>query len=261
LIARRGPTAAATIALASLASLACASRAVGRASVEVARRWPAPAADVGSWCSDVGDRRACWDGRGDVTAVARALPDFAAPTSLGFTCTGQGGARACEGRDGAGPFVCEGATCTQRHPRQPDDGEWQCADDSGVTVCTGGEPASGVASAALASGWICGPRRALAGRDADVSRVCVDLTPDFPGGLATGLRCTWSYDRGVVRTCVRDAEVHAIGDACDESSPCVVGARCTSGWCAPSRPQPTCWLDADCGGGACRLGSCLVAGR
>jgi hypothetical protein len=253
-----GPSVAATIAL---ASLACRSGAPGGSSVEAARRWPVPAADVGRWCADVGDRRICWDERGDATAVERAVPAFAAPSSLGFLCSGQRQARTCEVRDGAGRFVCEGATCTQRHPRQPDDGEWQCADDSGVTVCTGGESASGVSSAGLAPGWICGNRRQGPGRDVDASRVCVDLTPDFPGGSAAGLRCTWSYDRGVARTCVRDPDVHGIGDTCDDHRPCVVGARCTSGRCAPPRPEPSCWLDADCVAGGCRLGSCLVADR
>jgi hypothetical protein len=261
-----GNVAAAIFTTVALSWLACGrpplgGSSVGGPSVELVRRWSVPAPDVGASCADVGDRRICWDGQGQVIAVARAVPAFASPASLGFLCSGQGPSRTCEVRDGAEPFVCEGATCTQRHPRQPDDGEWQCADDSGVTVCTGGERASGVASAGDAPGWICGLRRPGPGGDRAASRVCVDLSPDFPGGKAGGLRCTWSYLHGVERTCVNDAEAHGIGDACDDLHPCVVGARCTGGRCAPPRPEPSCWLDADCVEGGCRLGSCLVAER
>jgi hypothetical protein len=250
---------AATIAL---AGPACGLGAASGQSVEVARRWPVPAADVGQWCADMDESRVCWDERGAATAVAREVPAFAATTSQGFRCSGQGRDRTCEARDGAGPFVCDGATCIQRHARQPDDGEWQCADDSGVTVCAGREAASGVAAAAPAPGWICGPRhRSPAAHDVQDSRVCVDLSPDFPEGAATGVRCKWSYERGAQRTCVRDPEAHVIGESCDEKRPCLVGARCAGGRCTPPRPAPSCWLDADCAEGACRLGSCLAVAQ
>ncbi len=259
------PQALALAATIALACPACGPRAASGQSVEVARRWPAPVADVGSSCEDVGERRVCWGDRGEATAVLRELPAFAPPTSPGFRCSGQGAGRTCEARDGAGAFVCEGLTCIQRHARQPDDGEWECADDSGVTVCAGGEPASGVAAAAPAPGWNCGPRRrGPSAHESKLtigvhdSRVCVDLSPDFPEGRAAGLRCRWSYDRGAQRTCAPDPEAHVIGDPCDEKRPCVVGARCADGRCTPPRPDPSCWLDADCAEGACRLGSCLA---
>jgi hypothetical protein len=244
------PEALSLAAAVALGLVACGPGAVRRQGVESARHWPLPAADVGDGCADVSDRRVCWDGRGEATSVARETPPFPAPSPLGFLCTGQGQARTCEPRDAAGAFVCEGSACTQKHPRQPDEGEWQCADDSGVTVCAGGEPPSGVPPASPAPGWICGARRG--------SRVCVDLSPDFPDGSATGFRCRWSYEAGVTRICARDPGAHVVGDACDAGHPCVAGARCAGGRCVPPRPAPACWLDAHCSEGSCRFGSCLA---
>ncbi len=157
---------------------ACGAGTPGGQSVEVTRRWSVPAMDVGPRCDDLSDTRICWDSHGEATRVAREVPPFAPPTPLGFRCSGQGAERTCEPRDGAGVFACDGAICTQRHPRQPDDGEWECADDSGVTVCAGGEPPSGVATAKPVPGWTCGSR--ARGDDtsslhgARSSRVCVE---------------------------------------------------------------------------------------
>ena len=59
----------------------------------------------------------------------------------------------------ASPFVCSGETCTQRHVRLPDDGEWRCAERDGVVWCAGGEPAAGVVSVSTVRGYRCGERR------------------------------------------------------------------------------------------------------
>jgi len=234
----------------------CPSRASGGgAGVEMAARWSVPADDVGEPCADVSDLRACWARPGGPLLVTRALPPFPAPTPAGFRCSGSGSARTCTPRDAeAGPFACAGTTCTQRHARQPDEGEWTCSDDSGVAVCVGSERAAGVASAGTDPGWICGDRRPASDRLG--TRVCVDLSPDFPEGRATGYRCRWSNERGATRVCTRDPGAHVVGDACEGARPCVLGATCTSGRCMPPLPRPACALDADCEGGACRFGSC-----
>jgi hypothetical protein len=230
-------------------------------AASVGRAWSAPAADVGVACSDVGLLRVCWDEQGRPSVVERTLPPRAAPTRLGFRCQGQGGARTCEARDDVGPFACDGATCVQHAPRQPDDGQWQCTDDSAATVCIGAEPPAGVAETAVASGWVCGTRKRAPPRDPPDRRVCVDLSPDFPGGSPAGQRCRWSYERGPTRTCTLDPREHALGDPCDAKAPCVVGALCVSGRCVPPRPRPECAFDSDCNGDACRFGSCAGSGR
>lgn len=239
---------------------ACRPRSHTTPSVEVAARWPAPSDDVGESCADLSDVRVCWDGAASAHVGARPVPPFAPPTPLGFRCIGRGAARACESRDLAGePFVCAAAGCTQRHPRQPDDGEWTCADDAGVAVCVGGERAAGVAAVDIAPEWICGARRAPGARDGLGTRVCVDLSPDFPDGSASGFRCHWSYDHGTSRACTRDPEAHVVGEACNASHPCIDGATCVAARCVPPKPTPSCWLDVDCGNGACRFGSCSGA--
>jgi hypothetical protein len=190
-----------------------------------------------------------------VEVVARTVPPRPAPTPAGFRCTGQGEARTCSARDDAGPFVCEGDFCTQRHPRQPDDGQWQCADDSGASVCSGGEPAAGTVRTEPARGWICGARGGTQGRRPG-ERVCVDLSPDYPSGSAHDERCRWSYERGPTRSCARDPEAHVLGDACGPKEPCIAGALCVSGRCVPPRPVADCATDSDCSGARCRFGSC-----
>jgi len=244
--------------LAAVALAGCPSRASVGAGVEVATRWSTSAEDVGEPCADVSDLRACWGAPGGAVLVARTLPPFPAPTSLGFRCSGSGSARTCALRAAsAGPFDCDRASCTQRYARQPDEGEWTCSDDAGVAVCIGSERASGVSSGRPDPGWICGERRGA--RDRLGARVCVDLSPDFPEGRASGLRCRWSYDHGAARVCERDPLAHAVGDACDATRPCVLGAACVAARCVPPLPRPSCALDADCGGGACRFGSCVGA--
>jgi hypothetical protein len=242
----------------ALAVPRCRSGASVGAAVAVEADVSTPSNDVGGPCADVSDLRVCWGGHGPPALVARTLPPFPAPTALGFRCLGNGSARACTPREAsADAFACESMTCTQRHARQPDEGEWTCSDDDGIAVCVGGQPAAGVSSAGTDPGWICGDRRGAPDRLG--RRVCVDLSPDFPDGHASGFRCHWSYDRGAARVCTRDVLAHVVGDPCDGSRPCVAGALCVAGRCLPPMPRPSCALDADCEGGACCFGSCVEA--
>ena len=246
-------------ALVAVAILGC--RPDARQEVGDGEPWIVPSNDAGESCSDVGDLRACWDASGEPRVVARPLPPIAAPSPSGFRCTGAGADRTCRPRSAmAGPFVCAGAECVEAHPRQPDDGEWLCSDDAGVTVCVGSVPAAGVAAGEAEAGWICGARGGPPSPDRLGARVCVDLSPDFPEGAASGLRCRWSYEHGLMRVCRREPAAHGVGDGCDAVRPCVAGASCVASRCVPRRPHPTCWLDADCAGGTCRFGSCLEAG-
>ena len=133
----------------------------------------------------------------------------------------------------ASPFVCMGPTCTQRHVRLPDDGEWRCAEQDGVVWCAGGEPAAGVVTAKSERGYRCGERR---GKTPE--RVCVDAAPDYPDGGAAAFRCRFEQEYGVTRSCTRA-----------QGTPRPV----------PSGAQPNCWIDADCGG-RCERGTCAEAG-
>jgi hypothetical protein len=133
----------------------------------------------------------------------------------------------------ASPFVCAGTTCTQRHVRLPDDGEWRCAERDGVVWCAGGEPAAGVVRASAARGYRCGERR---GERRE--RVCIDAAPDYPDGGAAAYRCRYEQEHGIVRSCTRAA-----------STPRPL----------PALAEPNCWVDADCAG-RCERGSCAEAG-
>jgi hypothetical protein len=265
-LCRRGKVAVAYDGTPRLGALAfalvlagCRSRENAGAGVESATHWSAPADDVGEPCADVSDLRVCWAPAGPLV-VARALPAFLAPSLLGFRCYGSGSVRSCGLREAsAGRFSCDGTTCTQNYARQPDEGEWTCSDDAGIAVCVGSERAAGVSTAGTDPGWLCGERRRARDRLGD--RVCIDLSPDFPEGRATGFRCRWSYDRGASRVCVRDSRAHVVGDACDAARPCVLGALCTGARCVVPKPRPSCALDADCEGGSCRFGSCVETER
>jgi hypothetical protein len=184
-------------------------------------------------CADVETLRICWD---------RAGPHV------------MGSAAAAVRRGPA--FACDGSRCAQRHPRMPDDGEWQCADSAGATICVGGERPAGVAPAPADPRWLCGARRG----GPPGARVCVDLSPDFPDGGGGGWRCRTLYDGPTRRVCDRAPDAHTLGDPCDPARPCVDGSRCADGRCVPDRPAPACWLDGDCPGGRCRFGSCVGAG-
>ncbi len=256
------------LGIVTAAAVACGRSAAGDPTLDVARTWATPAADVAGRCADVGEARACWSDRGGPTRVTRTVPPRPPPTPIGWRCTGQGGSRRCAARDDVGPFACDGGACEQRLPRQPDEGQWQCVDDSGATVCVGGEPASGVARSCVDPGWVCGERRrppdgvrtgGAPERASSHDRVCVDLSPDVPSGSTAGQRCRWSYDRRPIRVCVRDPGAHLLGDACSPTDPCVVGARCVAGRCLPPAPSADCAIDADCGERArtrCRFGTC-----
>jgi hypothetical protein len=149
------------------------------------------------------------------------------------------------------PFSCTGDLCEQRHPRLPDDGEWECLDMAGASVCRGGDAPAGVAAGPADGRFTCGARGG--------ERICVDLRGDFPGGEATGWRCRYENSPRPRRLCARDPAAHHLGDRCGPQQPCVDGASCQQGRCAAPSPRPSCWLDSDCAGGACRFGSCRTA--
>ena len=241
----RVPPPALLLAAALLSAAACRARAPGGG-----------AAVEGADCADVEMLRVCWDGR-QARVVKRPVPASAGSGAMGWRCVGSGAARSCAPRAASVPaFVCSGDRCEQRHPRMPDDGEWQCADSAGATVCMGGERAAGVAAAPADPGWFCGVRR---GADPG-ARLCVDLSPDFPDGRASGWRCRTLHDGPPRRICERDPDAHTLAESCDPRHPCVDGSRCADGWCVPERPAPGCWLQSDCPGGRCRFGSCLGGG-
>src|SRR5450759_3066829 len=90
-------------------------------------------------------------------ALDTPKPAAHASSTMGWRCPP--GAKACLDRAAIAPgFRCEQARCVQPHPTMPDDGEWTCGETAGVTLCTGGETAAGVAPAPLAPGWVCGIR-------------------------------------------------------------------------------------------------------
>ncbi|HEX6764937.1 MAG TPA: hypothetical protein VF103_05650 [Polyangiaceae bacterium] len=134
----------------------------------------------------------------------------------------------------AGPFVCAGETCTQRHPRLPDDGEWRCAERDGVVWCAGGEPAAGVVALSASRGYRCGERRGASRKE----RVCVDPAPDYPPGGPVAFRCRFDEERGGKRTCSKAEGV---------SRALLPGA------------EPNCWVDKDCPG-RCERGTCSEGG-
>jgi len=221
-------------------------------SVPSCRRAGTPGGEAGGDCADVETLRVCWQAGGP-RVVTRPGPTPATD----WRCAGAGATRRCTRRtDDAPAFTCAGNHCQQRHPRAPDDGEWLCADSAGAMVCVGGERAAGVAPAPADPGWLCGARRG----GAPGARVCVDLSPDFPDGRARGWVCHTEYESPIRRICDRDPKAHTLAEACDAAHPCVDGSRCADGWCVPERPAPACWLEADCGGGRCRFGSCLPEG-
>jgi hypothetical protein len=245
-----------------LASAACEEARVEPVAAVVAA--PAPD-DRGALCADVGEIRACWgDGlaggecAGGACVVARPLP--ASPRSAsGWRCTGMGRHRACVPRArGVAQWQCDERTCLQRHPRRPDQGEWDCAEVDGVVRCIGGHPAAGVPEAPPDPGWVCGARGGGADR-----RICVDFEPDVPdtdlGGDRDGWKCRFLRREGLSRSCERvaGAAVPRLGGTCSDARGCPKGALCAAGRCLPPWPKPSCYLDEDCGAGrACRFGSC-----
>jgi hypothetical protein len=218
----------------------------------------APAVDpAGAPCADVGTLRVCWAPAGEATLMARQVPAPPPTSAMGWRCAGRGSARLCVDRRAEAPaFHCAGDRCTQSHARRPDDGEWTCVETAGATVCVGGEPAAGVVAGPPDPAWLCGPRRRQGGRDELGTSVCVDLAPDFPDGDAAGWLCRSVNDPAGARVCQRGAQASVLTASCERARPCVDGAVCAGGRCVPLHPAPSCWLDDDCPGGACRFGTC-----
>ncbi len=158
-----------------------------------------------------------------------------------------------------GDFVCVEGTCTQRELALPDDGDWECMDQSGLVVCRGGHVAAGVAAGPSDDAFVCAP---LA-RDEQGRRVCVDANPDRP--TVEGWACRHERDHEGpfadvdVRRCTRDDSTR-LGDRCDHES-CPVGLACRDDRCAlVDDAPPDCWLDSDCeGGSTCVLARCSLS--
>ena len=233
--------------------------------------------DRGDDCADLGEIRLCFsDGcPGGVCVVPRPLP--AVPSRAGYRCHGAGEARRCYDRGGkASPFRCARGRCVQDEPRLPTDGEWECIDQDGATVCRARGEAAGVVAVAADPGWICGIRR----RSSETPRgpsdgqsdeqLCVDLSPDLPVPEAPGQRphlstaatppiayaCHFEHGAGETRVCeVADAPP-PLARSCDGDS-CGAPLSCVDGHCVPRRIAVGCWLDADCGvGSLCRYATC-----
>lgn len=238
----------------AIALTACGSPARESTRPAVRSELEAPALDPTPRCADVRSVRVCWDQRGRATSAVRATFPGAEVSPLGFRCVGAGAERRCSdrSRDASG-FGVRGTARVQRVPRLPDDGEWECSESAGAMVCRGGERPSGVAPGGKAEGFFCGPRRAQGKSPGE--RICVDLSPDFPPGATADTRCRFE---GTARVCETANDVHSLGDACDAGHPCVDGARCVAGWCAPRAPDPSCWNPSDCDQGTCRFGSCFT---
>jgi hypothetical protein len=216
------------------------------------------------------------------SVLAALVPAFVALAACRAPVGPAAGAGDATGAPGAPPFACAAASCEQRHPRLPDDGEWTCADASGATICVGGERAAGVAPAPGDPRWRCGGRRdgnpgrvpepsreglrsasrasstrGGATRDALGTRVCVDAAPDLPDGARAAWRCRFVNEPPVRRVCARDdSGGWRLGAACDARRPCAAGSPCVEGRCTLPHAPPDCWLDGDCSGGACRFGRC-----
>lgn len=165
-----------------------------------------------------------------------------------------------------GPFSCESESegCAQAFPAYPDDGEWECMDQSGAVVCFGGIAPAGVRTGPPDEAFACGAP--LAG-DAHGRRVCVDSAPDVPDGSLADWRCRFDRDATAagsreVRRCERAPGREGLGAACSAAAACPPGMRCLTDRCAlePASGAPDCWLDADCREGAtCVLGHCTRA--
>jgi hypothetical protein len=214
-------------------------------------RVPAPH-DVGTECLDVGDVRACFSegapgSSGGVVPVPR--PQAPRGAERGFRCFGAGLERACVERGlAADAFVCDEARCVQRHPRLPDDGEWECADLDGVVICRGGEPAAGTVAGPPDVGWVCGARR---GEPAE--RICLDFSPERP--RFEPWSCRFDYAPGApLRSCTRGG-AGPLWRPCGAG--CPFGSVCAAGRCLPQAPHPDCWSSKDCAAGSlCAYGSC-----
>jgi hypothetical protein len=266
-VSRRSSPALVALALAALSAVGACRRApaTAPAAPRLETPIPVPATEPRLPCADVGTLRVCWSDGRVATLVPRLVPARAASSPLGWRCSWPGPARLCVDRRADAPgFSCVGDRCTQAHARRPDDGEWTCVDTAGAEVCESAGRAAGVAAAAPDAAWICGARRGAtsSGRSprgagaASETHICVDFSPDLPDGDIAAWHCRAENGPSPVRVCERGAGPGALGVACDRARPCVDGALCVAGRCVPARPAPSCWLDDDCPGGACRFGTC-----
>lgn len=217
--------------------------------------------DVGPLCLDI-DRelRVCFHASAEDRACAEGtclVPRPSAKAAPGelFRCYGAGRARRCEARSNrAGPFHCDGERCIQALPRVPDAAEWVCVEMHGVSYCKSSGPAAAVAPGARDPGFVCGARRGAA-----QETICVDFNPDPPPGLAR-YACRMQYTRGMAERVCSASTAPRVGQACAAAGACPDGTRCVDARCLPARPDPSCWLDADCETGRCRFGTCVEDG-
>jgi hypothetical protein len=257
-----------SVVLAVLGMVACDPEPRPR---ELRVHYPVPAPDVRGACADVLDFRVCWDAEcpSGTCVVERSVPSAPAASPLGWRCVGGGEERSCSDRGhGVGRFACQRDSCVQVHPRLPDDGEWTCAEMAGAVLCVGGDGPAGTPPGPRDAGFLCGKRRPTPGPSRFDARagaaglgqgatVCLDLSPDFPDSSPRGWVCRYEHEHGMRRICERRETQGALGAACSSSAPCIDGLLCAAGRCVPRRPEPSCWLDADCASASCRLASCV----
>lgn len=244
-----------------IAALVCGCRD-GTPDAHVARetRFRVPLPGASGTCWDLSTVSVCWGSRagGTTRAVERKTPGFDSRSKMGWRCALDGNERVCWDRknDAAG-FRCEGQRCIQRVARVPDASEWTCADAGGASLCLSRGVAAGVRAAMVRPGFLCGPRQ-VQGAPSRIERVCLDLSPDYPDGRASGWNCHYEHDTGVTRVCLREPRP-TLGDRCDAAHPaCPVGAICVDGRCLPPKLEPSCWLDRDCRSNLCKFGSCVT---
>lgn len=209
---------------------------------------PAPA-DVAGECVELAELRVCF---GDAPKlVPRPLPE--STDQKRFRCVGRSDARLCfDRRTRSDAFVCENGRCRQRHPRLPDNGEWECGDIAGVVACRGHAQAAGTVAGPADPGWICASRAKNPGQ-----RVCLDFSPDLPH-LPGPWTCHFEHAPGAAgRVCLRRTSAK-VGQDC-QASACPAGTRCLDGKCLPPRLATGCWGDQDCEAGRCVLTRCEVS--
>lgn len=212
-------------------------------------------ADRGDLCADLGDHRVCWgcEGGGGPDQVCLVGPARPAPRGTTLRCAGAD----CR-LINSPQFFCTGDECVQRHPRLPDDGEWECIDQDGAVVCRGGESAAGVAAGPGEPGWTCGMRTSGSKEETKPDRICVDLQPDRPHREGPW-RCRSDHKLGEKRVCRRAANPKPLlGEAC--AGGCAPGLVCHEDRCLPARPAPSCWFDTECASQICRQGTCAGEG-
>jgi len=229
-------------------------------SVTRLRAISVPANDPSELCSDVVDARVCWSRKpGDGLWVGeRHLPGPSASEPAKYRCTGSGQARQCRLRTDLAPaFRCKGVRCTQRLPRVPDDGDWECADLGGAVLCRGGAQPAGVTRPSLDPGWWCGARR----RSTTGDRICLDLDPDYPPARGESFRCSYAIEGAKLTRLCESSTLPGLGSRCSQDSACPNDSRCVGGVCLPHAFSPNCWGDADCAPERCAYGTCTSRPR